>query len=76
MVGLSLRTELDGELDILWIDFFKCLYIFERETGREREGGGRAGAQREEEREFQVGSILSAQSPTWGLESTNSEIIT
>ena len=50
--------------------FFKCLFILERE--REWTGEG----QRERERESQADSALSAQSPMWGSNSTNCEIMT
>ena len=46
--------------------FFKFIYLFwEKENGRESEWG--RGREREGEKESQVGSILSAQRPTQGL---------
>ena len=56
---------------IVWIKlpFFKLFILKERERawGRSR---------REGERESQAGSVLSVQSPMWGLELTNHEIMT
>ena len=42
--------------------FFKCLFTY-----LQRECVSRGGAKREGERKSQAGSMLSAQSPTWGL---------
>ena len=47
--------------------FIKCFIIFERE--RERKQSMSRGGQRERETESEAGSELSAQSPTWGLNS-------
>ena len=41
--------------------FFKFNYLF-----RERESMSQGGSEREGERESQVGSALTAKSPTWG----------
>ena len=48
------------------------IYLF----GRERVTMSRGGAERDGEREFQVGSTLSAQSPDAGLDLMKCEIIT
>ena len=39
----------------------------EKETDRERESASRGVGETEREAESQAGSVLSAQSPTWGL---------
>ena len=44
--------------------FLMLIYLF-RESESEREHVRRGGAEKEGERESQVGSTLSAQSPTW-----------
>ena len=53
--------------------YFLSLFIyFERD--RDSTSGG--GTEREGDRESQAGSVLPAQSPTWGSNSQNREIVT
>ena len=51
-----------------------CIFEREREGGRENELG--RGREREGDKRSEVGSVLTAESPTWGLEPTNHEIMT
>ena len=59
-------------LSLLKKNFFKCLFIFERE----RQSMSRGGAEREGDTKSEAGSKLSAQSPAWGLNLTNRETVT
>ena len=56
-----------------WKLFFKSLFIY---FERDRDSVSRVGANWGRKRESQVGSMLPAQSWTWGLNSRNHEIMT
>ena len=51
----------------MFLNFFECFYSFLRE--RQNTGGGRAEREGDTESEAGPDSELSAQSPTWGLNS-------
>ena len=53
---------------IIFITFNVCLFFKDRKS--------REGAESEGDRESEAGSTVSGQSPTWGIELTNYEIMT